>query len=59
MIVCEILNLILVKFNLIDKKVNFIKNVLFIFLNRVGIYCNFMKNEIFLIEYEIVFVICL
>lgn len=59
MIVCEILNLILVKFNLIDKWVNFIKNVLFIFLNRVGIYCNFMKNEIFLIEYEIVFVICL
>lgn len=59
MIVCEILDLILVKFNLIDKKVNFIKNILFIFLNRVGIYCNFMKNEIFLIEYEIVFVICL
>lgn len=59
MIVCEILNLILVKFNLIDKKVNFIKNILFIFLKRVGIYCNFMKNEIFLIEYEIVFVICL
>lgn len=59
MIAREISNLILVKLNLIDKKVNFIKNTLFISLNRAGIYCNFIKNETYLIEHEIVFATCL
>lgn len=60
MIAREISNLILVKLNLIDKWVNFIKNALFIFLNRAGIYCNFnLKNETYLIEQEIVFATCL
>lgn len=47
------------KLNLIDKKVNLIKNTLFISLNRAGIYCNFIKIETYLIEYEIVFATCL
>lgn len=60
MIAREISNLILVKLNLIDKKVNLIKNTLFISLNRAGIYCNFnLKNETYLIEHEIVFATCL
>lgn len=59
MIAREISNLVLVKLNLIDKWVNFIKNALFIFLNRAGIYCNFIKIETYLIEHEIVFATCL